>query len=55
MSDKSQADEQDKAAVTLPGTVKKVIPTFHPSMPERLRFPSKAPTTYIERFGLRIL
>jgi hypothetical protein len=35
MSDKSQDDDQDKAAVTLPGTVKKVIPPFHPSMPEK--------------------
>ena len=35
MSYKSQDDDQDKAAVTLPGTVKKVIPPFHPSMPEK--------------------
>ncbi len=35
MSDKSQDDDQDKAAVTLPGAVKKVIPPFHPSMPEK--------------------
>ena len=35
MSDKSQDDDQDKAAVTLPGTVKKVIPPFHPSLPEK--------------------
>ena len=35
MSDKSQDDDQDKAAVTLPGTVKRVIPPFHPSMPEK--------------------
>ncbi len=35
MSDKSQNDDQDKAAVTLPATVKKVIPSFHPSMPEK--------------------
>jgi len=33
--DKSKDDDQDKVAVTLPGTVKKVIPPFHPSMPEK--------------------
>jgi hypothetical protein len=27
--------DQDKAAVTLPGTVKKVIPPIHPSLPEK--------------------
>ena len=35
MNDKSKDDDQDKAAVTLPGTVKKVIPPFHTSMPEK--------------------
>ena len=35
MSDKSKDDDQDKAAVTLPGTVKKVIPPIHPSLPEK--------------------
>ena len=35
MSDKSKDDDQDKVAVTLPGTVKKVIPPIHPSMPEK--------------------
>ena len=35
MSDKSKDDDQDKAAVTLPGTVNKVIPPFHPSLPEK--------------------
>jgi len=35
MSDKSKDDDQDKVAVTLPGTVKKVIPTIHPSLPEK--------------------
>ena len=35
MSDKSKDDDQDKVAVTLPGTVKKVIPPIHPSLPEK--------------------
>jgi hypothetical protein len=37
MSDKPKDEEedQDKVAVTLPGKVKKVIPPFHPSMPEK--------------------
>jgi hypothetical protein len=35
MSDKSKDDDQKKVAVTLPGTVKKVIPPIHPSMPEK--------------------
>jgi len=35
MSDKSKDDDQAKAAVTLPGTVKKVIPPIHPSLPEK--------------------
>jgi hypothetical protein len=35
MSDKSKDDDQNKVAVTLPGTVKKVIPPIHPSMPEK--------------------
>ena len=35
MSDKSKNDDQDKVAVTLPGTVKKVIPPIHPSLPEK--------------------
>jgi hypothetical protein len=35
MSDKSKDDDEDKVAVTLPGVVKKVIPPFHPSMPEK--------------------
>jgi hypothetical protein len=35
MKDKSKDDDQDKASATLPGTVKKVIPPFHPSMPEK--------------------
>ena len=35
MTDKSKDDDQDKVAVTLPGTVKKVIPPIHPSMPEK--------------------
>jgi len=35
MSDKSKDDDQDKVAVTLPGTVKKVIPSIHPSLPEK--------------------
>ena len=35
MSHKSKDDDQDKVAVTLPGTVKKVIPPIHPSMPEK--------------------
>jgi len=35
MNDKSKDDDQDKAAVTLPGTVEKVIPPIHPSLPEQ--------------------
>jgi len=35
MSDKSKDDDQDKVAVTLPGTVNKVIPPIHPSLPEK--------------------
>ena len=35
MSDKSKDEDQDKVAVTLPGTVKKVIPPIHPSLPEK--------------------
>jgi len=37
MSDKPKDEEedQDKAAVTLPGTVEKVIPPIHPSLPEK--------------------
>ena len=35
MSDKSKDEDQDKVAVTLPGTVKKVIPPIDPSLPER--------------------
>jgi hypothetical protein len=37
MTDKSKDDDQDqdKVAVTLPGTVKKVIPPIHPSLPEK--------------------
>jgi hypothetical protein len=35
MSDTSKDDDQDKVAVTLPGTVNKVIPPIHPSMPEK--------------------
>ena len=35
MSDKSKDDDQDKVAVTLAGTVKKVIPPIHPSLPEK--------------------
>ena len=35
MTDKSEHDDQDKVAVTLPGTVKKVIPPIHPSLPEK--------------------
>ena len=35
MSDKPKDDDQDKVAVTLPGTVKKVIPPIHPSLPEK--------------------
>ena len=35
MNDKSKDDDQDKAAVTLPGTVEKVIPPIHPSLPEK--------------------
>jgi len=37
MSDKPKDEEedQDKVAVTLPGTVKKVIPPIHPSLPEK--------------------
>ena len=35
MTDKSKDDDQDKVAVTLPGTVKKVIPAIHPSLPEK--------------------
>ena len=35
MRDKSKDDDQDKVAVTLPGTVKKVIPPIHPSLPEK--------------------
>ena len=35
MSDKSKNDDPDKVALTLPGTVEKVIPPFHPSMPEK--------------------
>ena len=35
MTVKSKDDGQDKAAVTLPGKVKKVIPPIHPSMPEK--------------------
>jgi hypothetical protein len=35
MSDKSKDNDQDKVAVTLPGTVKKIIPPIHPSMPEK--------------------
>ena len=35
MSDKSKDEDQDKVAITLPGTVKKVIPPIHPSLPEK--------------------
>jgi hypothetical protein len=35
MSDKSKDHDQDKVAVTLPGTVKKVIPLIHPGLPEK--------------------
>jgi hypothetical protein len=36
MTDKSKDDnDEDKIAVTLPGTVNKVIPPIHPSMPEK--------------------
>jgi len=35
MTDKSKDDDQDKVAITLPGTVKKVIPPIHPSLPEK--------------------
>ena len=35
MNDKSKDDDQDKAAVTLPGTVTKVVPPIHPSLPEK--------------------
>jgi hypothetical protein len=37
MSDKPKDEEedQDKVAVTLPGTVKKVIPPIHPGLPEK--------------------
>jgi len=35
MNDESKDDDQDKAAVTLPGTVEKVIPPIHPSLPEK--------------------
>jgi hypothetical protein len=35
MSDKSKDEDQDKVAVTLPGTVKKVIPPIDPSLPEK--------------------
>jgi hypothetical protein len=37
MSDKPKDEEEDqnKVAVTLPGTVKKVIPPIHPSLPEK--------------------
>ena len=45
MSDKSKDDDQDKVAVTLPGTVKKVIPPIHPSLPE------KAEISHIEDSG----
>jgi len=37
MSDKpkDEENEQDAAAVTLPGKVEKVIPPIHPSLPEK--------------------
>jgi hypothetical protein len=35
VTDKSKDDGQDTVAVTLPGTVKKVIPPIHPSLPEK--------------------
>jgi hypothetical protein len=35
MTDKSKDDGQGTVAVTLPGTVKKVIPAIHPSLPEK--------------------
>jgi len=35
VADKSKDDGQDTVAVTLPGTVKKVIPPIHPSLPEK--------------------
>ena len=55
MSDKSRDHEQNQVAVTLPGTVKKVIPPFHPSMPEKAEVPCKVPMSYIERFESKIL
>ena len=36
MSDKlKDEEEEDKATVTLPGKVEKVIPPIHPSLPEK--------------------
>lgn len=35
MTDKSKDEGHNTVAVTLPGTVKKVIPAIHPSLPEK--------------------
>jgi len=52
MSDEPNHDNPvgDSAAVTLPGTVDKIIPAIG-NQPERHRLPWKVLKTYIGRFG----
>lgn len=43
MSDKlKDEEEEDKATVTLPGKVEKVIPPIHPSLPEKAQISVEA-------------
>jgi len=49
--DKNSNDHNEKSSTTLPGVVQKVIPSPHPSVPEKAEIGSRGQTICIARFA----